>query len=179
MPTLYVLTTSKSQAVYDEIFQNLLELEPKLNPTDVMIDFEMAVIKSIQANFPEAAVHGCFFHFGQSIWRHLQSVGLQTVYTNDEDFAVQIRMLIALAFIPIPFVIEAYEQLVGTEFYSEERDSEHKEAIQNLLAYFQSTYLYRISRNGSKQKPLFDIPLWNVYENTLMGEYGDFIFFGI
>lgn len=169
---LYVLTTSKSNDAYDEIFREIVSLEPRINPTDVMLDFEMAVMNSIRKCFPLCQIHGCFFHFTQNIWRHVQTVGLQTVYTNDENFALKIRLLIALAFVPVDNVIEAYAQLIETEFFSEDNQSEHTEAIQNLLAYFQSTYIYRISiRNGNRQKPLYDIGIWNVYENTLAGKY--------
>lgn len=173
---LYVLTTSKSKDAYDEIFREILSLEPRINPTDVMLDFEMAVMNSIRHFLPLCQIHGCFFHFTQNIWRHIQTVGLQTAYTNDGNFALKIRLLIALAFVPVDNVIDAYAQLIETEFFSEENQSEHTGAIQNLLAYFQSTYIYRISiRNGNRQKPLYDIGIWNVYENTLAGKYNHLI----
>ena len=43
----------------------LLELEPTLNPTSIMIDFEKAAMDSLENNF-NASTSGCFFHLAQS-----------------------------------------------------------------------------------------------------------------
>lgn len=166
-----MLTCDRKGTTYDQIFEQLLKLEPELNPTDITLDFEMGAIKSLTKHFPNAEIHGCFFHLTQSVWRHIQSIGLQIPYTNDEDFAFEIRLLISLAFVPEANVIEAYEQLIVTSFYSEDSDNEYKEQIQVLLTYFQSTYLFGIDRVGKRKAPLFQIKLWNVYELTLTGMF--------
>lgn len=168
---VYVLTCDRKRTTYDQIFDQLLKLEPELNPTDITVDFEMGVIKSLTKHFPMAQIHGCFFHLTQSVWRHIQSIGLQVPYTSDEDFAFEIRLLISLAFLPEENVIEAYEQLIATSFYSEDTESEFKEQVQVLLTYFQSTYLFGIDRAGKRKAPLFQIKLWNVYELTLTGMF--------
>lgn len=167
---VYVLTCDRKRTTYDQILDELLKLEPKLNPTDITIDFEMGVIKSLSNHFPDATIHGCFFHFTQNVWRHIQTNGLQIPYTNDEDFAFELRLLIALAFVPEVNVTEAYEQLMVTEFYTEENANEYKQQIQILLNYFQSTYLFAIDRTGKRKDPLFPIKVWNVYESTLNGK---------
>lgn len=160
--------TNKAEETYNEIFGTLLSLEPKFNPTDFTIDFEMATLNAVKRNFPLSEVHGCFFHFSQNIWRHIQNVGLQNVYNNDEDFALNLRYLIALAFVPVDNVENAYEELVSTEFYSE--PNEHKDKIESLLDYFQSTYVYAFDRLGKRKAPLFPVELWNVFEETLHGK---------
>ena len=58
---------------------------------------------------------GCFFHFSQAIFRMIQSLGLQNKYKDDENFAHKVRMLVALAFVPLPDVIDAFES-VADEF---------------------------------------------------------------
>lgn len=172
---MYVLTCNRKTETYNEIFSQLLNIEPKINPTDITIDFEMAVINSVRTNFPQAEIHGCYFHFTQSVWRHVQSIGLQIPYTSDEDFAFQIRLLIALAFVPKENVVEAYDELIATEFYSEDNGSEYEPQIQALLTYFQSTYVFAIDRAGKRKNPLYPVELWNVYENTLAGKLIQFI----
>lgn len=171
MPLVYVLTTDKKRDTYDKILSKLLEIQENINPTDVMLDFEMAAIKSVQQHFPLTEVHGCFFHFTQNVWRHVQSSGLQAVYASDEDFALQIRLLMALAFVPSEKVLEAYEELAATDFFSEDSDSEYANQVQALLSYFQTTYVYKITRTGVRKEPLFVIPSWNVFESTLLGNY--------
>ncbi len=44
---------------------------------------------------------GCFFHFGQSIWRKLQELGLQNEYGENEELSTQARSFAALAFVPL------------------------------------------------------------------------------
>jgi hypothetical protein len=34
-------------------------------PVTIMTDFERALQNALQETFPNAAIHGCFFHFGQ------------------------------------------------------------------------------------------------------------------
>lgn len=166
---MYVLTTHKSQETYEEIFRNLLEIEPNINPTDIMTDFEMAAIKAAKNHFPMAALHGCFFHFTQSFWRHVQTCGLQSIYAKDEDFAFNIRMVLSLAFVPLEHVVPAYEELMKTPFFAEDKDGEFTDQIQTLMTYFQSTYMYGFDRSGNKKASLYPPEIWNVYETTLLG----------
>lgn len=161
--------TDKEAASYAEIMSILKELQPKLNPTDVTLDFEQAAIKATQNAFPMAEIHLCMFHFGQNVWRHVQSCGLQGIYASDPDFAQNIKLLTALAFVPVDSVVAAYEELIQTDFYDENSESEYKDQIQTLLTYYQNTYIYRIDRKGTQKPPLFPPPMWNVHDQVLTG----------
>lgn len=115
--------TDKCEESYDEVFDVLKRLQPALNPTDVTIDFEKAAINAIQKAFPNAEIHCCRFHFGQSVFRHVQAVGLQRIYQDDPDFAFQIKLLTALSFVPPDNVVQAFEELMDTPFYNGDDDS--------------------------------------------------------
>lgn len=162
--------TDKKQESYDELFAAMKNLQPDLNPTDFIIDFEMAAINAIKNAFPMAEIHCCRFHFGQSVYRHVQFVGLQSVYGSDPDFAQNIKLLTALAFVPPNDVVTAYDELIETEFFAETTESKYKRQIQELLLYFQTTYIYRLDRQGIRQPPKFAPEVWNVYEQTLTGD---------
>jgi len=45
-----------------------------------MIDFEAALWREVAAEFPDASIKGCTFHFSQAIWRKTQELGLQKAY---------------------------------------------------------------------------------------------------
>lgn len=169
VPLAYVLMTDKSENSYDEVLSALQQVEPRLNPTDFVVDFEKAAINAINRTFPMAEVHGCFFHFGQSVYRHVQQVGLQSIYSSDADFAQNIKLLMALAFVPPDSVVDAYDELISIDFFDENNDSPHKDQIQALLLYFQTTYIYRLARTGVRKPPLFPPTMWNVFEQTLTG----------
>lgn len=166
--------TDKLEESYDEIFIVLKRLQPNLNPTDMTIDFEKAAINSITKAFPLAEIHCCRFHFGQNIYRHVQQVGLQSIYNSDDNFAFQIKLLTALSFVPPDSVVAAYEELMETPFYREDSDSPYKDQIQQLVQYFETTYIYRTDRRHQRHPPLFPPQLWNVYEQTLTGKFSNY-----
>jgi transposase len=57
---------------------NLLPRQPAVK--EFVIDFEQGVWKAVQSLIPNATIKGCSFHWGQAIWRHVQSLGLQVKF---------------------------------------------------------------------------------------------------
>ena len=49
---------------------------------------------------------------GQSVWRHMQLLGVQNKYVNDDAFRLNDNKLIALAFVPIDDVSKAYSAMI-------------------------------------------------------------------
>ena len=43
-----------------------------LKPASVMSDFESAIINAVGKIFPNTDTRGCFFHFSQSVFKHIQ-----------------------------------------------------------------------------------------------------------
>lgn len=128
-----------------------------------MIDFEQAAFNAASNEFPDAEIHGCFFHFSQCIWRKLQHLGLQTKYNSDPVFALNMRKLAALAFLPIESVVDSFKKL--KQFLKvKPRPKANTEAfkIKQLIDYFESTW---IGKAG--QRPKFQIKLWNMFLITL------------
>jgi hypothetical protein len=58
-----------------------------------------------------------FFHLGQSIWRQIQSVGLNSRYSTDPEFSPNIRKIPALAYLPKNLIEDSFERFLETEFY--------------------------------------------------------------
>ncbi len=77
-------------------------------------DFERAAINAFEYHFPNITSIGCYFHYGQSIYRKLVKYGLKTQYTTDESFQHWVKCIIALALLPIDKVSDAYIHLVET-----------------------------------------------------------------
>lgn len=73
---------------------------------------------------------GCLFHFGQSVWRHVQDNGLSKKYQEDDTFRINVKKLIALAFLPVNDIINGFE-LIAAEFDDDDDD------IENFLNYFE------------------------------------------
>ena len=70
VPLVYCITKSKTQEIYDTIFSKLKETRV-MEPNSITIDFEKAAVSSIEKIFPNSHTSGCFFHFGQCLWRKI------------------------------------------------------------------------------------------------------------
>lgn len=120
-----------------------------------MTDFELASIEAFKAAFPGVENRGCFFHFSQSIYRQIQRAGFQSRYENNAEFALKMKYLPALAFVPVDRVIESFETLCEERLFPSE--------IDDILDYFEKIWLGKKQRSRRKN-PRYPIKLWNCYE---------------
>ena len=110
-----------------------------------MTDFETATVKAFQHEFVGIQHRGCFFHFCQCIYRSIQSKGLQRRYENDSYFALQMRHLASLAFVPTEDVVKAFEDLIDrVDFPSE---------AQEVIDYFEDTWIGRLTQSNRRRPP--------------------------
>lgn len=79
------------------------------------------------------------FHFGKCIWRNIQTYKLQTKYQEDKSFHLNIKKLIALAYVPIVDVIKAFE-LVADDFTDDYSDE--------FMDYFEKTWIGERKKRG-------------------------------
>ena len=79
----------------------------------------------------------CYFHFGQNVWRRLQTDGKATLYAESEKFAYKVKQLMALAFVPAQDVIEVFEQLTSNDEFRE---------LDFLIDYLEDNYIGRQRR---------------------------------
>ena len=54
------------------------------NPKAIPMDFEKGLMNSFGAYFPDAEIHGCFFHLVQNVKKKVAS-GLSKRYRNEPD----------------------------------------------------------------------------------------------
>ncbi|KAI6649012.1 hypothetical protein LOD99_6895 [Oopsacas minuta] len=69
IPCIYALMLNKLQSTYDELLKKLIEIEPELDPSSIMVDSEKASINALEENFL-AVISTCFF---SSVAGHLSS----------------------------------------------------------------------------------------------------------
>jgi hypothetical protein len=96
----FVFLENKSQAAYEMMFEALQEVVAHV-PESIIMDFETAAWNAVRTKMPGCDVFACLFHLCQSLWRRLQGAGLSQRYAQDEEFAVQARLIAALAFLPV------------------------------------------------------------------------------
>ncbi len=156
IPLVYGLLVGKKTTDYDHFFRRIMD-EDDFDPETILSDFEAATIKSINSLFPNIThkgksdvvsriaqiimlnfLSGCLFHFGQCIWRQIQSHGLQKKYQEDKSFHLGIKKLIALAFVPVLDVIKAFD-LIADDFDDDADD---------FLGYFEKTWIGEPKKRG-------------------------------
>ena len=110
-----------------------------MEPGIILTDFEKGALNAYKQYFPTSQQKCCFFHLCQNFQRKLGEEGLKARYENDTDFALAIRMVPCLAFLPSERVEAGFEAI---EDYFE--DDEDARKIQAVLGYFEDTYIGRI-----------------------------------
>ena len=133
------------------MWQQIQLLCPNAQPTHMLMDFELAAIKSFQVYWPNTNAKGCFFHLTQNIWRKVQAEGLQADFNQNEEFALKIRLLPALAYAS-PFDVP--------ELFADVVQQLPMPAAQGLVLYFERTYIGRTLPGGTFLDPLFPIEFW-------------------
>lgn len=157
---VYAMLTNKQAVTYERMLRHIRFLTGDVNPESINIDFEQAAINASRAVFPLSELSGCFFHLSQNIYRKVQQNHLGDLYANDVIFRENIRMVCALAFIPLDDVIPAFETLC----LHCEADGEE----QVILQYFERNYIGEL-RAGVRMPPIFPHELWSVYDRVING----------
>jgi hypothetical protein len=122
---------------YLRFLAELRNLRPTLNPQRITTDFEQATGIAFRTSFPHAVQSGCFFHFCQCLWRRMQqNYDLAAKYVTDAEFALGLRLLPALAFVPLANVIETFEELVHSDLWIDD-----VEIMRDYLNYFEDTWI--------------------------------------
>ena len=110
---IYALLPNKQRSSYNHAYMLLkdaaLDLGLTLDPVSLMCNFELAIIQASLLSFPNALHRDCYYHFMQSIWRKVQSLGLADVYKSSDPTLKQfVQKMAAIAFCPPSFVRPAW-----------------------------------------------------------------------
>ena len=157
---MFSLLSNKNENTYSRLFEQLFELVNNRgnDSNDVLVHFGRSAINAFQNR--NIVVQGCFYHISTNIWKHVQHLGLSQRYNQEEEFALHIRMLLALAFLPAGDVIERLEEQVDTI------NLLYHDVADDFLQYFENTYIGRYRRNASRHPSLFAINLWSLFNRT-------------
>lgn len=90
LPGIYILLNSKTELIYDLVFESLIKIIWYNNLMDIKVetivtDQELALIKVIKKYFPNARRISCLFHCKQNILRNLRVYGLMKKNKKEES----------------------------------------------------------------------------------------------
>lgn len=166
LPFVFSLLESKEESSYSKVFEICLE---KCNafginislPSYVMSDFEKAIINAVKTNIGEDKVRLCFFHLRQTVFRRIQSEGLQEQYNHETDTTIRdaSKKMCALACVPPEHVSEYFDLLVD----------EIPEAFVDVAEYFEKNYIRGTTARGRRRAvpPAYHPSLWNQYASIV------------
>uniref|UniRef100_A0A914KLN5 FLYWCH-type domain-containing protein n=2 Tax=Meloidogyne TaxID=189290 RepID=A0A914KLN5_MELIC len=135
----------------------LNQIDDNRRPMMFIIDFEKATENAIRALLPEKHIHGCWFHFNQSVWRSIQSRGMAERYGQEQEYAAALKKFSVLAFCDVQDVRPRFEHLADN-FLEQFGDTQPH---QFFLEYMENTWIGRHRRN-----PLFPKEMWNAKDIT-------------
>lgn len=169
LPLVYALMTSKRQEHYAKVFETVRSAARRFRvtafPSVVMSDFEMSILNAVRALFPDSTVRACFFHLGQSMYRKVQSLGLQEAYNDPQDRSVKeaVHSMLALAFVPVADLVATFLELERTL----------AAPLKPVARYLDETYIRGPRARGARRRgrPRYEPHLWNTYESTLRDEH--------
>ncbi|CAF1393552.1 unnamed protein product [Rotaria sordida] len=151
IPVAFILLSSKTEQIYQQMVNEIIQLAPARQPQRVMMDFEKATINVFNHIFPAVELSGCYFHFCQNVLRFLQTHGFKQKYETDVIFADNMHKICALTFMEPTMVIDGFELLCSN------LDTDYHQ----VLDYIEDNYIGRLRRRTRRQ-PSYPIDFWNM-----------------
>ena len=104
---------SKTEAIYTRFFREVIGQINEPVVTDILVDFERGATNAIWNANQDIEVKGCFYHLCSNVWKRIQHLRLQQSYNDDQKFSLHLKMLCALAFLPLDDVVQGFEDFTS------------------------------------------------------------------
>ncbi|XP_068242338.1 uncharacterized protein [Palaemon carinicauda] len=89
VPLVFMLLPGRSKEIYTKAFNFLLSILNshclEFSPESIHVDFEQAVINTLENLCPTSIIKCCKFHLGQSWWRKIQELGLSNDFKSGSE----------------------------------------------------------------------------------------------
>jgi len=156
IPVAFVLLGGKKEKTYQRMIRELQDacLSRKLDwkPERILLDFEQGAINAFRFFFKDTKIVGCFFHFGQCLWRKLVESGLQSAYAEDEELRNWFAQCVAIVFIP-----RRYVQDIFADKILDEAPYDKYPELDRFTDYMLSTWI--------DDDATFHMDIWNHFKN--------------
>ena len=163
-PCVYALLSNKKETTYQRFIAALKMLTGDCELSRILIDFEKAALNAFTQMYSSSKTSGCYFHLCQSFNRKIGELGLKTVYENYPDFALSLKMIPALAFVPPEDVEPCFNLVIeelGKSLDQLNLEDTVAELTDDLAGYFQRTYIKGEKLGRTEKKPTFSVEIWN------------------
>ncbi|XP_063441920.1 uncharacterized protein LOC134722239 [Mytilus trossulus] len=131
VPLAFIVMSRQCKIDYIPVFQALKDLLPQSAVRGFVADFESGVWQALKEVFPGMMINGCLFHFTQAVFRHVQFLGLQPAYRQQDCIFKYVRKLMALPFLPADHIRPAFRRLKDLQ----------TDPLQRLVTYVEDTWI--------------------------------------
>ncbi|KAL3876563.1 hypothetical protein ACJMK2_034401 [Sinanodonta woodiana] len=156
-PVVYALLYSRTEEAYQHLVQKIMLLKAGLYPDSIVVDIKLTSIRAFQNTFSAETITGCMFHFSQCVWRKLQADRFSERFRNEPVFALLVKRLLTLAFVPPQDVIDMFHHLLEDPAY---RD------IDVIYDYMEYNFIGRL-RRAIRGPPRFTVQLWSQFSRVI------------
>ncbi|CAF1512288.1 unnamed protein product [Adineta ricciae] len=144
----FCLMANRRASTCTELFQRLKHVAKasgtQFAPTNIVSDFDAALVPVVRQEFPDAKHSGRLFYFIQTVHRKMMCLGLNDEYAQCQETHEQCKQLIALSLMPLQ---EAERQFKCFRNIA-------SESVEDLFTYFERQWI-------SEKVPL---TMWNFHE---------------
>lgn len=130
-PVFYVLTTNRTNECYTAVFQYIDQYIFKMEPDEIITDFEAALRLSINNCFPDTILRGCWYHYCASVRRRFAVLGLNSLLKKNAGARLVKKEIQSLPLLPADKFDEGVEHIMSeTQQFGLSND------LRGFFAYF-------------------------------------------
>ena len=105
----------KTESLYTKVMEWLRAECPLLQPENMSVDFELAILNTAEEVF-QVIPTGCDFHYNQAIYRKFGKLGLKPILTQNANFGKWAYQIMALNHLPSDQIEPTFRELCSQEF---------------------------------------------------------------
>ena len=109
---IFALLPNKSDNCYERLFSKIKQLPNDYQPQNMLCDFEMSQSNSFSKSFEKNKIGYCLLYLAKNVYSNVKKRGYKVQYSEDSNFSLKIRCLVALAALPVSDVVEGFEKFI-------------------------------------------------------------------
>lgn len=137
--------TRKTSQSYVALFEYIETKLFKLNPTNMMTDFENGLRKAIKQCWPNCSLHGCWFHFCRAIQRRVRKRRLFKLLKRNRKAKRIYKSLMSLPLLPEEHLVEGYNEIKKLA-----RKSGLFKQFSDIFSYFERQWMKEVISPAKK-----------------------------
>ena len=106
---IYALLQNKT-ATYQRMMDHVRFLADGVVPNSISVDYERAAINAVRTVYRDDD-YSCFFHLSKNMYKRVRENGLSPLYLAGQLFRTNIRMICAMAFVPVADIDQCFDEL--------------------------------------------------------------------